>query len=159
MAIVDLIRKYGNRWIVKNKDKAIIELAVNGGGGSSDKKNIVCYIISNNGGSIATEVNSEYIREFEKDNPNIEIFDIEISSIILYSANNIIYGRLSRVNLDNIIALESASMYNVVLSFVGLDVSSMLEDHSAYVKISTYYDYVNENIVIEIYGYRIEGGK
>ena len=66
---------------------------------------------------------------------------------------------MSKESLDNIIALESASMNNVVLSFVGLDVSSMLEDYYAYVKIYTYYNYVNKKIVIEIYGYRIENDK
>ncbi len=35
MGILDLIRNYGNRQVVREKDKAIIELAVNGVGGGN----------------------------------------------------------------------------------------------------------------------------
>ena len=38
MAILDLIRNYGNRQVVREKDKAIIELAKNGGGNNIDTK-------------------------------------------------------------------------------------------------------------------------
>lgn len=52
MAILDLIRNYGNRRVVREKDKAIIDLSENGGGGSKFGKILRDYEITVGGDTI-----------------------------------------------------------------------------------------------------------